>query len=288
MLEEVVADAGSPTGEAAGSAVQSGGQVTPDWNTFKGSLGEMGKDKSLEPIKDFNGLTKSYIEAQKMIGNSIRLPAKNAKLEDKQKATKEILGKLRAEGIIEGIPESPEKYDIKTPTVEGWKANEPLVGSFKQAAHKLGIPASQAQGLFDWYLNVQEETQAKSQTEFETMKRDMKKEMGGLFSRRMEAARRAVAKYIGADGDELISNLPPQVGRKLVLAFAEIGDSLLEDSLSMGGIPGVVTKDGIKEKIDTMMNDPKHPLNDVSHRQHKEAVEEYSNLQQQYIKLGGR
>jgi len=284
--EGISQDAGS-TGTVQASPV-SAPTGSPDWSSFRQSLGDLGNDKSLEPIKDFHGLTKSYIESQKMIGNSLRLPSKDAKPEDRKKVVGEILGKLRKEGILESAPETPDKYEIKFPQVEGFKANEPLVKSFKEAAHKLGVPPSQVQGMFDWYLNFQEEVDSQQQTEFETMKREMKKELGGLYIRRMEAARRAVSKYIGAGGDELISSLPPQIGKKLVLAFAEIGDPLLEDDLTIGAIPGAVTKDQVKAKIDAMMNDKLHPLNDISHRQHKEAVEEYTKLQKDYIRLGGR
>jgi len=286
--------AGSQGGQV-GLEGQAGSAGSIDWSKggvehfsgFKESLGDLAKDKSLEPIKDFHGLTKSFIESQKMIGSSIRLPPKDMKPEDRKKAVGELVGKLRKEGVLESIPESPDKYEINLPQMDGFKANEPLLNSFKEVAHKSGVTPSQAQGLFDWYLNFQEETNAQGQVEFETMKRGLKKEFGGLYTRKMEAARRAVAKYFGEDGDNIISQLPPAVGRKMVLAFSEIGDPMLEDSLMSGGIPGVATKEQIKGKIDAMF-DPKHPLQDISHRGHKEAVEEYSKLQQQYIRLGGK
>jgi len=152
----------------------------------------------------------------------------------------------------------------------------------------MGIGPMQAQGLFDWYLNFQEDQDRAEQAEFEKMKQDMVIELGGLYQRKMEAARRAAAKYIGLDGDEIISQLPPAIGKRIVMAFAEIGDPLLEGDFATGGIPGVVTKEQVKAKIDAIMNDPKHPLNDLSNRQHNEAVNEYTKLQQQYIRLGGK
>jgi len=285
----IAAGAGS---QGKGSASQGGssgaGAGGPDWGTFKESLGDLGKDKSFEPIKDFNGLAKSYVEAQKMIGSSIRLPKKDATPEDRQKAVGDILGKLRTEGILETPPESPEKYEIKFPTEEGWKANEPLVNSFKAASHKLGITPSHAQGLFDWYLNFQAEAHREVETEFENSKRALKSEFGGLYIRKMEAARRAAAKYLGEDGDALISNLPPKAGIRILKALAEIGDPMLEDAMVAGEIPGVVTEEQLKTQISNMMNDKKHPLNDVSHPQHKDAVDKYSKLQRDLIRLTNR
>jgi hypothetical protein len=289
MTEEGAVAAGSPEsgGSPEGSPGGSAQTGMPDWGTLKASLGDLGKDKSLEPYKDLQGLVKSHIEGQKMIGNSIRLPSKDAKPEDRTKAVNDILGRLRKEGVLEVIPEAPEKYDIKMPEMEGWAANEPLVTSFRQIAHKLELPPSKAQGLFDWYLNFQQEAEAQQQAEFDTMKAAMKKEMGGLYTRKMEAARRAVAKYLGEDGDEIISNLPPQVGRKLVLAFSEIGDPLLEDALVGGELPGVKTLNDTEQKVNAIVSDRKHPLWDVSHPGHAKAVEEWSNLQQ-IIKLKGK
>lgn len=286
----IAGGAGSPgagSGSAPAGGSSSGGAPVLDWGAFKSSLGDLGKDKSFEPIKDFNGLAKSYVESQKMIGGSIRLPKKDMKPEDREKAIADLKTKLRAEGIIEGAPETPDKYEIKMPTEEGFQPNAPLIDSFKSAAHKIGVPPSQVQGLFDWYLNFQAESQRGEQMEFENSKQALKSEWGGLYVRRMEAARRAASKFLGEDGDELISNLPPKAGVRILKALAEIGDPLLEDAMVAGEIPGVVTKEDLQNKINLMMGDSKHPLNNISHPGHAAAVRDYTKLQQDLIRLSG-
>lgn len=287
MPEEGIAQGAGSQGAGAGSAPP-GGSSAPDWNTFRGSLGDLGKDKAFEPIKDFQGLAKSFVDAQKLVGASIRLPKKDAKPEERQKAIGDILGKLRNEGIIETPPGNPDGYQIKFPEEEGFKPNEPLINSFKAAAHKIGLQPSHAQALFDWYLNFQAEAQRQEDEEFQKTKSGLKKEYGGLYVRKMEAARRATAKYLGQDGDELISELPPKAGARLIKAFAEIGDPLLEEEMVAGEIPGVVTKDELKTQIQTMINDPKHPLNDISHAGHKDAVDKYNKLMRDFVRAGGR
>src|SRR4030042_901994 len=291
MLEKGIAmeGAGSSVGESAPQGGSSGAPAGGlDWGVFKESLGDLGKDKSFEPIKDFNGLAKSYVDAQKMIGGSIRLPKKDAPPEVRQKAVGDILGKLRSEGILESPPESPDKYEIKYPTEEGFKPNEPLVASFKAAAHKMGVLPSQVQGMFDWYLNFQAETQAEEQREFEETKVNLKKEMGGLYVRKMEAARRAVSKYIGEDGDELISNLPPQSAARILKAFAEIGDPMLEEAMVAGEIPGVVTQAELETKIINMISEKGNALNNLTDPRHKAAVDEYTKLQQDLLRFQSR
>jgi hypothetical protein len=280
MPEEGIAGGtGSPGG---GSAPAAG---VPDFGAFRESLGDLGKDKAFEPIKDFNGLAKSFVEAQKMIGGSIRLPKKDGKPEERQKAVSDLLGKLRTEGILEGAPEAPDKYDIKFPSAEEFTPNEPLVKSFREAAHKLGVTPTVAQGLFDWYLNFQAESESSEQREFEEAKSSLKKDMGGLYVRKMESARRAVAKYLGADGDALISNLAPKAAVRILKAFAEIGDPLLEEEMVAGELPGVITVDALEKKVNDMMFDKKHPLNDLSHPLHMKAVEEYTKLTQDLIRM---
>jgi hypothetical protein len=203
--------------------------------------------------------------------------------EDRLKAVNEITARLSKEGILEGAPETVDGYELAIPETEGFEANESLIAGFKDAAFKAGLSPSKASDLFNWYLNFQEESNANSQVEFETMKASMKKEMGGLYPRRMEAARRAAAKYLGVDGDKIISSLPPDVGKKMVMAFAEIGDPMLEDGLIMGeSIAGVESKDAIHKKMTDMVGDKNHALMDISHPGHSRALEEYNKLNQMY------
>lgn len=285
MPEEVT---GSRAGDDAGSVFNRtpASSTTFDeasFGTFKEGLGDLGKDKALEPIKDFQGLVKSHNEAQKMIGGSIRLPGKDLGEEDRTKAVGELMGKLRTEGILESVPESPEKYEIKMPQIEGFSVNQPLHDSFRVAAHKFGVTPSQAQGLFDWYLNEQAAGDTRENAEFATMKEAIKTEWGSLHARKMEAARRAIVKYVGLDGNELISELPPKLGEKLLRAFSTIGDPLLEADFTVGDTTSFATRDALKEKIDKMMADPKGPLLDESHAGHKEAVKEYTRLSRDYF-----
>ena len=275
---------GSRATDEAGSVFKRAGPAAPMYDeaaftTFKGTLGDLGKDTALEPIKDFAGLTKSFVDAQGMIGGSLRLPKKDATPEEKKAATDELMGKLRNEGIIEGIPESPDKYEISVPTEEGFSINQPLVDSFRKAAHSLGATPSIVQGMFDWYVNFQAEADQQEMAEFASMKEGLKTQWGALYSRKMEAARRAVFKYLGEDGDSIISSLPPAVGEKIVRAFASIGEPLLEDGFVSGLPTGMATRDSIQKKINEIQNNKDHPLHDLSKPGHKEAVEEHTKLQ---------
>jgi len=275
---------GSRATDEAGSVFNRASPAGPTYDeaaftAYKGTLGDLGKHTALEPIKDFAGLTKSFVDAQGMIGGSIRLPKKDAPPEEKKAATDELMGKLRTEGIIEAIPESPEGYEIKVPTEEGFNLNQPLVDSFRKAAHTLGASPSMVQGFFDWYINFQAEVDAQERAEFDAMKEGLKTEWGALHTRKMEAARRAVFKHLGEDGDSIISNLPPAIGQKMVRIFASIGEPLLEDGFVSGLPAGMATRDSIQTKINEINANKDHPLWDETKAGHKEAVVEHTRLQ---------
>jgi hypothetical protein len=199
------------------------------------------------------------------------------------------MDKLKKANVLEGPPESPDKYEINLPDKDfkgnAFQVNEPLLKSFREAVHKLGLPTAKAQGLFDWYLNFQAEAESVQENAFVEMKSGLKKEWGGLYTRNMEAARRAVFKYVGEDGDAIISSLPPEIGYKLVRAFAQIGDPLLEDDIVTGNLAGMPTMESIQEQINKIGQDKKHPLWDLSAPGHKAAVAEYEKLQDSLVQL---
>jgi len=55
---------------------------------------ELQSEKSLQSFKDLPALAKSYVEAQKMIGGSIRLPKPDAPPEEREKVIGDIYTKL--------------------------------------------------------------------------------------------------------------------------------------------------------------------------------------------------
>ena len=289
---------GSPGPTPSGSG-QPPGSTGVDWSkggaehfgSFKESLGDLGKDKSLEPIKDFHGLGKSYIEGQKMIGRGLFLPKEGIPEEERKKSVDGIMDKLRKANIIEGAPESPEGYQIKMPEKmangEPFSPNEPLLNSFRQAIHKLGLPPSKAQGLFDWYLNFEAESEASERKAFEDMKRNLYKEWGGLAIRNMESARRAAFRYLGEDSEEILTDarIPVDYSYKILRAFAQIGQPLLEDGIVTGDLRGMPNVDGIWKKMIEMQS---QPAADISHIGHKVWTKEYEELNRQHVELTSR
>ena len=137
------------TGDQGVSGAGESGSVAPagnqnDWTAHIPQ--EYAAEKFWEPLKGkgFGDVLKTYAEAQKFIGGSIRLPGEKDAPQDREKKLNDVYAKL-------GRPESPEKYDLKLPEVGGVKWDDNAVGMFKQTAHKLGLNSAQLNGLLTMY-----------------------------------------------------------------------------------------------------------------------------------------
>lgn len=101
---------------------------------WKDSLAEDLKgDPSLDVIKDFEGLVKTYVHSQRMLGSDkIHLPSKH----DDGSELRGVLHKL-------GLPTELDNYDL------GVEAeNKEMFDAFKNKAHELGVLPSQAGEMF--------------------------------------------------------------------------------------------------------------------------------------------
>lgn len=116
---------------------------------------EVRSDPTILNFNDVGSIAKSYVDARKLIGNSIQLPGKDSKPEDLTKWVGEQGPKLKDHGYTiarlgDQPPESPDKYEFKIEGVADEQIKgDKVLGTYRQAAHKLGINQAQAAGLFD-------------------------------------------------------------------------------------------------------------------------------------------
>ena len=92
-------------------------------------------------FKDVAAIAKTAYEQEKMLGNAIRVPGKDAKPED----VDAYLNKL-------GRPEKADGYDFSVPKdlPETLPYDAERATGFKALAHGLGLTAKQAAGIHDW------------------------------------------------------------------------------------------------------------------------------------------
>lgn len=266
-------------------------QATPDTTTtdtmpsgdwYAQIPAEYGTEKSLASFKGkpLGEFVRSYVEAQKMIGGSIRLPGEKDKPEEAAKKREDIYNKL-------GRPESADKYDIKMPEMpEGLGFSEQHDKDFRATAHKLGLSTTQLQGLYEWYGNYLGSFAPAMAARRQDAQGKLQEEWGANFKQNHSLAIRALAdlsvKALGQDGasafmDELErTGMGNHVG--LIKLFSKLGAQMKEDGLITGD--GDFTTDHLQQRL-TELTKPGSPWRIANHPDHDKAVQEVQALREQ-------
>lgn len=257
----------APTGHDA-AASSNTASAPSDW---RAALPEaLREDPALASFKDVAALAKSYREAVKMIGGSIRIPGPNA--------TPEEVAAFRAKL---GVPESPEGYRMDAPPEVAPLLDGEVLDRFKQAAHRLGVPATAVEGLWRWYLGELRAQQRGVAQMTKQVAAQLREEWGdALFERNVALAQRTVREF---GGEELIEFLDATgLGNHpgLVKLFARVGHLLAEDGHVPGDVEGIVTPEAARQRIAEIMSNPEHPYHRKNYGKpgHEEAVAEVSRL----------
>ena len=245
--------------------------VVTDW---KASLSdEIRADKSLENIKDIEGLAKSYVHAQKLVGSD-KIPVPNKFATDKDwDAVYEKLGRpADATGY---------KYDLP----EDQNLDTEALNSFSDQAHKLGLLPGQANGIVKFYnemtANSMQEAESTAVAAREASSTELKKEWGQAFDQKISQAAN-LAQSVGAN--ELFNSQMAD-GTKLgdhpvlIKAFAQLAAQMGEDNITQSSGPAFQTPAQLDKEIGELTM-PGSAYWDKNHPNHQLAVEEVLALRE--------
>lgn len=238
-----------------------------DWNTenWKDFLDEdLRTDPSLKHIKDIPSAIKSYVHAQKMIGqDKILVPNKFATPDE----WNSIYAKL-------GRPEAPDKYEIKAP--EGSLIAPEFLKGLKESAFKAGLNTQQANEFVNFYDGQVKAAKAKVE-EYETQQitQDigaLKKEWGAAYDSKIKAARVAIESFGGNEMKEYLKESGLDTDTKLARFFAKIGESLAEDNNAGGeGTTHALTPAAAEKELNSIMSNPAYF--DKDHPDHNRLID---------------
>lgn len=222
---------------------------------------------------------KSYQGAEKLIGRDpsslVTLPRA-----DDPEGQRALFQKL-------GLPESPDKYDMKVGLTKDTAVDEGFAKNMQGLLHKANITDGQAKELIGGYnamLLAQQEQAAKDyELNVQADKRSLLDEWRGGHDRMMNKAKTA-AQTLGFT-PELIDAIEKEVGYAgTYKMLAEIGAKLGEDGLVTdakgAGFEGQLTPQEAKAQWDQFKMDPNNvkALTDKSHPGHKTAQEKQTKL----------
>ena len=246
-------------------------QAITDW---KASLSEaIRSDKSLENIKDIEGLAKSYVHAQKLVGSD-KIPVPNKYATDKDwDAVYEKLGR----------PKTADGYKFDLP--QDKQVDETSLKEFSNQAHKLGLLPSQAQGVVKFYNDITakslQDADSKALAARETSTKELKQEWGQAYDQKLQQANNVVADVFPqgfmdtnlADGSKLGDH--PAV----IKAFATLAGKMGEDSIVQASGPTYLTPNQIEKQIGELTQTDSAYW-DKNHINHEAAVQEVLALRE--------
>jgi hypothetical protein len=214
-----------------------------------------------------------------MIGqDKIAIPGKNATEED----WKQVYQKL-------GVPETADKYDVKYTVQEG--ASDQPVKDFLGHAHKMGLLPHQAQGILDYYTQLEtagrEEIEKNNQLSVQNSQEQLRKDFGLAYDKEVAKANTMYNKFFEGELKDVTlsdgSNILNHPG--FVKSLAKLSNSFTEDNISGGQDEGgAMTPDQAEKEINKILADPNGPYWNKKHPNHDAAVKEVFQLNN--MKLG--
>lgn len=249
---------------------------------------------NIADFKDVNDLAKSYLNIQKMVGNSVRIPSADSSEEMK----KEFYSKIKdLDGVVIkdsedfytklGRPESAEKYNLVNEELNQVISQDPNISSeieaFKSEAFELGLSDKQASELVNRRIAEYQTRQSELQASTEAQINEVKKMWGSDFDNRLKAAQQMANMYKEKYGSSMEQLIHSPVGNNpaFLNMLAELGSMYKESGhegaskLSFGTSPS----DAIM-KINELRADPgfTKAYYDDSHPGHKQAVKKLNDL----------
>jgi len=268
-----------PDETPAGLTVADGGQLSDAQKSFINTNWRSAVEKdhaqhpSMADYNDLNGLTKSYINQQSLIGkDKLPMPQKDWKKEEWQDFNKKI-----------GMPAEPKDYELKVH--EGNKEED--IEWFQQVAHEdLMLSKKQANELW----NKMNERTSKSRETFASTQKErlekgyqaLREEWGTNYDSMVKATNKGLQRL---DEDGSFRKWMKDTGvnkEPAMLKFAAKIAQLFNEDQAPGDtrVPIPLSKDQAKAKAAKMMSDamkdPKHPLMNKKDPAHDATVKEYN------------
>lgn len=235
-------------------------------------------------VESIEDLAKGYVNAQQMIGGSIRIPGKEAGQEDWNKFYEKFtnvpgLARYNPEDLSSlydaaGRPQSSKDYKVDGAPAE-----------FLQVAHDAGLNRSQVEAIMDFERNTEAAYSDLEQQEIDKGINTLKQEWGHSFDRKLEEGQRAVA---------FLENTVPGLAEALeatgagnhpamVKVFQALGANLQEGAGFNGSHAqsNAMTPYEAKMQIQEILNNEQHPY----HEGDEAATERFLELHR-YANVG--
>ena len=280
--------AGDGSGGGAGGGDAGAGGF--DWRSTIPEEYANEKSLSADQVKDLPSLFGQFVNAQKVIGQSVRIPGENASGEDLNKFYERlgsIDGVTRIPGAAAtdeekaafwgklGVPKSAEEYKPFDPSgleiPEGVELKETLDKDFLPIAHKLNLNQDQVAGLGEWYSRMRLDEAVANKESTDAAVSELKKEYGQDYQMKFDSAV-AVIEKVGSEqlARELESGLGNNPG--LIKMLADLAPAVLEDGYFRegGGVKTTMTRSEVEAELNSVMGEKGY--DNKNHPEHEKLM----------------
>lgn len=210
-------------------------------------------------------LARSYTELEKKLGSAGAFPKDDAPQAERDAFWNKL-----------GRPETPDKYDLKTPSAEdGW--NKDHEGIARQRLHAAGLTQKQVQAAIDLHVDLigagvkQIDAGAKETTAL------LQKEWGGAFETNMNYMVTALRQLGGDDTVRMFTQTPIGNNPTMIRLMAKVGRALGEAGFVDGDAAGE-SGESLQDQIDGIMSDRTGAYWNTKDPGHQAAVAKVSKL----------
>lgn len=248
---------------------------------------ELQGNETLERFKSPADLAKSYLEARSTLGNSIRIPSKEAGEDAMDAFVNDLVTKApnvmlkpnledaeQSAGFYRtmGVPDEATGYTAP----EGVEMPDELAKSLQEAAHGLKLTDRQYQ---QFAKQIAEETATQQKAIDDAFKEghsSLKEEWGAAYEKNRKAAERIFKDHaVGGEFDKL--------NAEGVRSFYNISQAMLSDSPQVDSQPEIasqaITPNEAAQRIQEIMNNKEHPYWNPGHPDNAMAQQEMLKLQ---------
>ena len=231
----------------------------------------------LGDVSSVADLAKGYVNAQSMIGNSIRIPGSEAGQEDWDKFYGKFenvpgLARYNPDDLSSLYEAAGRPADAKGYNIEG--APE----GFLEAAHAAGLNRQQAEALLEYDNNVNSQHESAEQDALNNGINSLRQEWGLAFDRKVEEGQRAVAflEQTAPGLAEALDATGAGNNPAVIKLFQALGANLKEGEGFAGtqGSSSGLTPAEARMQIEEIHNNPQHPY----HNGEEAALEKYLEL----------
>jgi len=234
-------------------------------------------DPSLKPINDVSTLIKSYVHAQRKIGQKgAILPTENSSKEEWDDFYQKTGVPLEQQDYIKGL---------EFPTEDGESSfDQTFNENFATKAHELRIRPDQAKGLYDFFnaqaKQTSERFSADTETEIQGNLDKLQSEWGAeAYSVRLAKAGQLLTENVGPESLAYLKESGLGRNAEVVRILGTLADKLMgEGAIPKGDSSFGRTKSELQAEINSAMSDPKDAYLNSNHADHKRRVTEVQAL----------